>query len=247
VKSYLANLIWNYASWAALVLLIAVTFIALIANGFVLPLVLLCLAAGLVVFRYWAVIKTFDFWAVDEWARARMDTIGIRDWYTPYHAAEHFCDPNIVRARNDAAARMNSIMMELIKDSDRHVGIPNGASASHHSVTEGVKPFSGGTGLRQLDYEAAQARRDQNNLMLAHDLLMQLMAGELVAKGLPTKNDTTESERIIATSRWRIMGLDISKAEASGRGLHYIGVVIGKKPANANIAKRKESRPAMKK
>jgi hypothetical protein len=29
------------------------------------------------------------------------------------------------------------------------------------------------------------------------------------------------------------MGLNIAKAEASGRGFHYIGVVIGKKPARS--------------
>jgi len=67
--------------------------------------------------------------------------------------------------------------------------------------------------------------------MLSRDLHRQLIAGTLMAKGLPTQNETMRSERIIPKSRWRIMNLDISKAEASGRGLHYIGIVIGKKPS----------------
>jgi hypothetical protein len=144
VKLYLTHWIRGYAPWTALVLLIAATFIALIANGIVLPLVLLCFAVGLVVFRYWDAIKTFDFWAFDEWVRARMDSIGIREWYTPYHAAEHFCDPRIVSLRNEAAEKINSIMMELIRDRYRNVGIPDGASSLRNLEKEGAKPFSAG-------------------------------------------------------------------------------------------------------
>ncbi len=230
MESHLTNWIRSYAPWIAILLLGAAAFIAIIANGIVLPMILLCSAVGVVVFRYLNAIKAFDFWAIDEWARARMDSIGIREWHTPHRAAEHFCDPNIVKAHNEAAAKMNAIMMELIKDTDRYVGTPNAASPLPHSEKEGTQPFSSAAGWRQLDYEAAKAILDQNNLTLAHDLLRLLIAGDLMAKGLPTQNDTTQSERVIPTSRWRIMSLDISKAEAFGHGLHYIGVVIGKKP-----------------
>jgi hypothetical protein len=50
-----------------------------------------------------------------------------------------------------------------------------------------------------------------------------------MAKGLPTENGTTHSECIIPKCRWNNMSLDISKTEASSRGLYYIGIVIGKK------------------
>ena len=211
-------------------LLIAATFIGLIASGIVLPLVLFLIAIGLLIFRYWEAIKAFDFWAFDEWARARMNSVGVREWHTPYHAAEHFCDPKIVKARNDAAGTMNIIMMELIRDRGRNDADPNGTSPLRLLEKERPKPFSGGTGLRELEYETAQENRDKNNLALAQDLLKQLAVGDLLAKGLPTHNGTTHSERIIPTSRWRVMRLNISKAEASGHGLHYIGIVIGKKP-----------------
>jgi len=230
VKSYIKNLIWNYAPWIAIVLFCVGLFIALIANGIVFPLVLLCFAIGFTLFRYWADIKKFDFWALDEWVHAKMDSIGIREWHTPYHGAEHFCDPAVVRERNEAAAKMNSIMMELIKANDQNIRSPGGANHLSASDSERARPFSGGSGLRQLDYEAVQARRDRTNLVLAQELTRRLVAGNLIAKGLPTQSDTTHSERIIPTSRWRVMKLDISKAEASGRGLHYIGIVIGKKP-----------------
>lgn len=214
MKSYLTNWIWGYGSWIAIALLCVAIFIALIANSIVLPLVPLCVGIGLLGFRYWDAIKTFDFWALDEWTRARMDLIGIREWHSPYHAVEHFCDPKLVHARNEAAGQMNAIMMELIRDRDRNAGIPNDTSPLRR---------------RHGDYEAAQAQRDQFNASLAHDLLRQLVAGNLVAKGMPAQNDITRPERIIPTSRWRVMQLDIAKAEASGRGLHYIGVVVGKK------------------
>jgi hypothetical protein len=203
-------------------------FVGLIANGFVLPLLLLCFGAALLAFRYWDALKAFDLWTLDECARTRMGAIGIREWHSPYHAAEHFCDPKIVRARNEAAAAMNSIMMELIRDQDRTVGAHADAIALRRSENESVAPLRNGK-RRHADYEAAQVRLDQNNLALARGLLSQLVVGSLVAKGMPTQNDVTHSELIIPASRWRIMDLNIAKAEASGRGLHYIGVVIGKK------------------
>jgi hypothetical protein len=204
-------------------------FIGLVANGIVLPLGLLCVGAGLAIFRYWNAIKTFDMWALDEWVHTKMNAIGIREWHSPYHAAEFFCDPKVVKARNDAAAEMNSIMMGLVRDQDR----------STHSFSAAVPHSSGGQharpspsdSRRHADYEAAQHRHDENNLALARALLRQLAAGTLVAKGLPSESDITRSERIIPASRWRIMGLNIAKAEASGSGFHYIGVVIGKKAA----------------
>lgn len=235
MNSYLTIWIRGYATWAAILILSAATFIALIADGVVLPLVLVGVAAGLVIFRYWAAIKAFDLAALDEWARARMGSIGIREWHTPYHAAELFCDPTIVRARNEAALKANSIMMELIKDPSRNVGAPVEADLIKIPEQEQATRSRSNTAGRHADYEAAQASHDQNNIALSRDLLTQLIAGNLMAKGSPTQNDTTQSERIIPTSRWRIMSLDISKAEASGGGLHYIGIVIGKKPGRETL------------
>jgi hypothetical protein len=188
-------------------------FIAFIADGAVLPLVLVCVAAGLVIFRYWDATKAFDLSTLVEWAGARAGSIGIREWYTPYRAAEHFCDPTIVDARNQAALEANSIMMELIKDPEQERATRSRSGAGRHAA-----------------YEAAQATHDQASIALARDLHSQLIAGSLMAKGLPTENDTTQSERIILTSRWKMMRLDISKAEASGAGSHYVGIVIGKRP-----------------
>lgn len=229
MKSHLTNWIRGYATWAAILLLSVGIFIALVANSVALPLVLICLAAGLFIFRYWGAINAFDLWALEEWTRSRAGSIGIREWHAPYHAAERYCDPAIVKARNEAAAEINFIMMELIRDQSRDVGAPVGARPLPLSEQERAWPPRLGTAGRHADYEAAQARHDQNNLALARDLLRRLAAGELVARGLPTQGDITQSERIIPASRWRIMGLDISKAEASGRGFHYLGIVIGKK------------------
>lgn len=230
MKSYLTNWIWHYALWIAIPLLGVALFIGLIANGFVLPLLLLCFGAALLAFRYWDALKTFDLWTLDEWARTKMGAMSIREWHSPYHAAEHFCDPKIVRARNEATAAMNSIMMELIRDQDRTVGANADTIALRRLENESVAPLRNGK-RRHADYEAAQVRLDQNNLALARGLLSQLVVGSLVAKGMPTQNDVTHSARIIPASRWRIMDLNIAKAEASGRGLHYIGIVIGKKQA----------------
>src|SRR5665647_69167 len=54
---------------------------------------------------------------------------------------------------------------------------------------------------------------------------------------LPTRDDVAQSERIIPTSRWRVMSLDIAKAQASGLGWHYTGIVVGKRPKARETAK----------
>jgi hypothetical protein len=213
MKTNLASWIRSYATSAATLFCLAAIFIALTVGGTALPMALLCVGVGLFTFRYWGAIKGFDLWALDEWVRTRMESSGISEWHTPYHAAALFCDPTVARARNEASLIMNSTMMEMIKDPSRKGGGPADTVARH------------------ADYEAARARHDQMNIMLSRDLHRQLIAGTLMAKGLPTQNETMRSERIIPKSRWRIMNLDISKAEASGRGLHYIGIVIGKKPS----------------
>jgi hypothetical protein len=229
VKSHLANWIRGYAIWTAILILSAVTFIASIANGVVLPLVLVWVAAILVIFRYRDAIKAFDLRALDKWARTGMGSIGIHEWHTPYHAANRFCDPTVVSARNDAAAKMNSIMMELINEPRGRAAVPVETNRSKIPEQERTRSTGSGVTISYSAYEAARARHEQYNLALARDLLKQLIAGDLIAKGSPTKNGLTQSECVIPTSHWNNMSLDISKSEASGAGLHYICIVIGKK------------------
>ena len=217
MKSHLANWIQGYAIWAAILILSAATFIASIANDVVLPLVLVCVAATLVIFQYSDVIKAFDLWALDKWARTWMGSIGIHEWHTPYHAAKRFCDPKIVRARNDAAAKMNSIMMELVKEPSGLAAVPVETDRSKITEQERTRPTGSGVAVSYSAYEAARARHEQYNLAIARDLLKQLIAGDLMAKGSLTQNGMTQSECIIPTPRWKNMSLDISKAEASGQ------------------------------
>lgn len=209
VNSQVANWIERYAGWGIILLFCVAFFAALVASSAVLPLTLFALAIILAFVRYRSEVKAFDFWAFDEWVRTRYDAFGIAEWHNPYHAAELFCRREIVHARNEAATKMNSIMMELLKD------------RSH-------KP------ALHADYAAAQGQYNQCNTALGRELLGYLRRGDLFAKGLLVKNDDTKAERIIPTSRWRVMDIDASKAEASGPGWRYIGVVIGKtrKPHN---------------
>ena len=223
------NLIKAYANWLVLILLAAGIFSALIANTVAFPLILIVAAVGLAAFRYWAAIREFDLWAFDEWVRTRLDSIGVHDWQAPYHAAESYCNPTLVTARNDAAAKMNSIMMELVKDEGRAFGGPTDTTG----YSRRLDSFSSASATRHADYDLAQVRFNQCNVALARELLVRLARGDLIAKGLLMQKDVAKSERIIPTSRWRVMGLDIAKAEASGPGWSYTGVVIGKKPIPA--------------
>jgi hypothetical protein len=225
MKSKLPVWLWSHERWIILALLLIAFFTGVVGNNPILPLSLVVVAAGLAVFRYWDAIKSFDFWALDEWIRARMDSVGVREWHSPYHAAEIYCSPAIARARNEAAAQMNSLMMELIRGKDAVARAGAASSADRGFRLERTDPAR-----QHASYDAAQATLNQSNAALARELLAQLVRGDLIAKGLPLENDIVKSERIIPMSRWRILSLDISKAKASGSGLSYEGIVIGKKP-----------------
>jgi hypothetical protein len=225
MKTKLLNWLWSYARWIILAMLVIAFFIGVIGSNAVLPLGLTAIALAFAVLRYWDEIRAFDFWAFDEWVRTRMDSMGVREWNSPYHAAEIYCSQVTAKARNEAAAEMNIIMMELIRAKE-----PAGASASGAFTMESNLRGATDASRRHANYDAAQVRHNQCNAALSRELLAQLARGDLIAKGLPIERDTTKSERIIPTSRWRVMSLDISKAKASGSGLSYEGIVIGKKP-----------------
>lgn len=224
-----ADRIRPYTGWAALVLLVAGLFSSLVAANFAFPLVLLFGSAALAIFRYWRELKNFDFWAFDEWVRTRYDAMHVSDWHAPHHAAEMYCSQVVVRTRNEAAAEMNVIMMELIRGQEKSGGASIGfADANFHHPDRAE---------RNAKYDAAQVRYNQCNTALARELLTYLVRGDLLAKGLPMKDDVALSERIIPTSRWRVMNLDIAKARASGPGWVYSGIVVGVKPKPRKPAK----------
>jgi hypothetical protein len=221
-----------YAGWAALALTLIAFFVSLVGSNAALPLSLLAVAIAIAAVRYWDVIKSFDFWAFDEWIRARYDSLGVREWHSPYHAVEMYCSSTIAKARNEAAAEMNTIMMELI----RAKGPVAAATGAAFTTNTDSRLGSADTARRHASYDAAQTRHNQCNTALSREVIAQLIRGDLIAKGLPLESDVAKSERIIPASRWRVMSLDISKAKASGSGLSYEGIVLGKKPHNPKIA-----------
>jgi hypothetical protein len=233
MKAHLWNWIQSYANWIIVALLAIGIFVALVASEIALPLTLVIAALALAILRYRQAIKTFDFWAVDEWFHARLDSIGVREWHAPYRAAEFYCNPTVVKVRNEAAAEMNTIMMELIRSQNNNIESPASTGLSATGSPPGINTEKGSFARRRDTYDAAQIRHNQCNATLARELVALLTQGHLIAKGMLVQNDVAHSERIIPTSRWRILKFDISKAEASGQGLHYTGIVIGKKPVAA--------------
>jgi hypothetical protein len=202
-----------YAGWAALFFLVAAVFGGLIAANVIVPLFLLITAGALAAFRYWDQLKTFEFWAFDEWLRMRYEAISVPEWHAPHYAAELFCSQVAVKTRNEAAAEMNILMMDLIKSND-----PNAVAGTPNRNE------------RNARYDAAQVRFNQCNTSLSREMLGYLTRGHLLAKGLPNRDGVAQAEHIIPTSRWRVMSLDIAKAHAMGMGWHYEGVVVGVKP-----------------
>jgi hypothetical protein len=201
----------------------------------VVPLTLFFAAGALAAFRYWQELKAFDFWALDEWLRMRHAAMGVPAWHAPHHAAELYCSQVVVRTRNEAAAEMNILMMELIRGQDKFEdkSLERDTSQSGNfrfSPYGEQSPPQSGQVERNARYDAAQIRFNQCNAALSREMLTYLVRGDLLAKGLPTKEDVAQSERVVPTSRWRIMNLDIAKAQATGMGWHYTGLVVGVKP-----------------
>lgn len=197
------ELLRRYGLWVAIGLLAIAAFTGLVAERYAVPITFFLLGIALLLVLYWETIRHFDMWALDEWVRTRSRAAGIRDWHSPYYAAEHYGEPEIVAVRNAAAAEMNAIMMELIKN-----------------------PADGR--LRHAAYEAAKARHDQASAALERDIHALLAAGTLIAKGLPIEHDVARAERIIPLAHWRVMRLDLGKAEAAGAGRHYSGILVGR-------------------
>src|SRR6185503_7705568 len=121
MKYTLLEWVRAHTNWIILAILAVGFFVALIANSVILPLVLIASALTLATIRYWQAIKTFDFFAFDEWLHGRLDSIGVQEWHAPYRAADVYCTPTVVKTRNEAAAEMNSIMMELIRGQAKSV------------------------------------------------------------------------------------------------------------------------------
>ena len=169
MESHFANLIRPYAGWAAVLLLVVAVYSGLIATKGTFPL-LMFIAAGLLAgVRYWHTLKTFDIRAIQEWYRTRRDSIGVREWFSPYHAAALFCSPEIVKARDAAAAEMNSIMMELVRQPDRGPRTFGDFNRPADASRIGSNPTP-----NHSQYDAAHARFDRCNVALARELLAQL-------------------------------------------------------------------------
>lgn len=220
LSSPIANGLKPYAGWVALGFLIFALFTSLFARNFMVPLGLYAVALCFALWRYWEEVKAFDFWALDEWLRTRRDALGVTQWHAPHRAAELFCNQVAVRTRNEAAAEMNTIMMEIVRQT-------RGPYSGSHDFSQ---PVADHHAERNARYDAAQVRLNQTDALLSRELHHYLVRGDLLAKGLPTVDGTARAERVIPISRWRVLTLDIAKAQATGEGLKYSGIVVGVKP-----------------
>ena len=226
MRAYLMALIRTYAGGIIIVLLALNLF--LITGARVISITLIIAVITIATIRHWEAIRDFDFWAFDEWLRGRLNSLGIREWQAPYRAAARYCDPDVVKSRDEAANEMNFLMMELIKHrsddiAERAIGVVSMADRRGKNVVT-LSPETKSPGA----YEAAQIRHDRCSAVLTRELVAQLASGELVAKGLFLEGGIIRSERVIPKSRWRILELDFANDEAHGGGLHYNGIVIGK-------------------
>jgi hypothetical protein len=222
----LAALVRRYGSYAAIGLLACAVFSGFVGKNIAFPVLLLVSACLLFIGRYWDEIKTLDFRVLDGWSRNLCDSISIQDWHTPYHAATLFCNPALVTQRDKAAAEMNAIMMELIKNPDRGAKV---LTEENSSVPVGATNFPRDGGWSYTHYDAAQIEYKKANTALSIELVAILARGDLLAKGLLVKNELSHLKRIIPMSRWQLMALDIARANASGPGWAYTGIVIGKR------------------
>lgn len=224
--------------WLIAMLGVCGLLVAAVGDRVVPALVLLGLSAGLAIYRYRATLHGSDFWAIEEWIKTRRAAFGICEWRSPYQAAALYGTPAMVRTRDEAAREMNAMMMEIVRGEHASMETMTGVSAESLRTSQ------------QSRYEAAQFRHDRSNAALGRELAALLASGELMAKGLLLGQGSAKAERIIPVSRWRLLELNIAKAEASGPAGDYAGILIGKPPVKPApkppqpAAKREPSPPA---
>jgi hypothetical protein len=195
-------------------LVAAAVFTAAVSQSVALPSLLAAASLAIVVFRHRVTLRSLDRAAVREWARTTVAGLTIRDWLSPYDAAALYCNPNAVRARDEAQAEMNAAMMSIVRaPAPGEIGAASGylAHAAH-----------------QRAYETAQVRYARVNLALGLELGGLLACGELLAKGAAVRAGDEGRARFIPVSRWKRLEIDIAKAKAAGADIGYVGVLIGK-------------------
>jgi len=195
----------------------------------ILAVLFLMAAVGFYAIRLWPAIRTLDWRVVDEWVRAQIGAIVIRDWYSPSQAAEMFCDPAVVREWHEARAQISSSIMEVVREQGRKGGGGTGSDPLIAIGTPTLRKFSDQPPELLSSQDAAQGKYTQSDHMLRHELVRQLISGVLIAKGSPVHDDDERPERVIPSSLWKDLKLDLRNSEASGGGRRYGGVSIGKK------------------
>jgi len=221
--------------WLIAVLGLCGLLTAAVGDHWVLTLALLVIAGALAAYRYQAALRSSDLWSFEEWFTARRAAFGIHEWQSPYQAAALYCTPTIVAARDEAAREMNTMMMELVRGSQKAPAFS--AAPTTAGSTEPPRL------TQQTRYETAQVRHEQCNAALGRELMAQLASGALMAKGLLLSSGAAKSERIIATPRWRLLELNIAKSEASGPAGEYAGIVIGKPTVKSQTEPRRAIKP----
>lgn len=158
-------------------------------------------------------------------------------WYSPSFSIGKFADPELVKIRDEKSEnRRKSITIEMIlrrqlnqaiaKNPNR--GIPSSISPSpkvaqrEEEYREKYQVHKDSEARIEVEYMAA-VQDVENNI---ND---QLRKGTLIARGFLQPVSANPGQILIPSEQWSILEMDFDKAIASGHGITYVGVEIGKR------------------
>jgi len=160
----------------------------------------------------------------------RIKSWSVPEWQIAYGARTDWGDSYSVNSLKEAKAELEKLVKEYdglrqeLADALKNHGRRGPSSPVTELEAPEILAARDAVRTKQDEITQAQIRVNLREDSLQRELVSNLSSGELIAKGI----DQAQRECIIPAYQWRILKLDILNDSASGHGLSYVGVVIGK-------------------
>lgn len=159
------------------------------------------------------------------------------NWYSPSFSVGKFADPELVRIHDEKSEnRRKSINVEAILRRQLSQAIeknPNRKIPSSISVSPKAAQHEEECREKYQTHKDSEARIEVEYMAavqeVENNIYDQLRKGMLIARGFLQPVSANPQQILIPNEQWSILEMDFDKATASGHGITYVGVEIGKR------------------
>jgi hypothetical protein len=167
-------------------------------------------------------------------ARQHIAAWSIRDWQPPSLAQIEFGDTFFVSLLKEADAELAALAKEQdrLREDLTNAVIKYGQRGPISGIAqmEAREIPDARAAVFAVAEKIADAQRtvDARLETVQRTFVERLSSGELIAKGLPVIAGETQPEHVIPADQWRVLALNFRRDTASGHGLVYVGIVVGR-------------------